>query len=92
MFAAAAQQAGAVAAAEGVVGLILRGKRREKLTRGLGVVRDVPAAAIIRWATGGVADVAVSREVGPEPNGNICNRSARGNPKRAILHLITGEP
>jgi hypothetical protein len=47
LFAAAAQDAGAISVAESIIGPVLHRKRRVKLTRGFRVVPNVPAAAII---------------------------------------------
>jgi hypothetical protein len=59
LFAAAAQDAGAISVAQSIIGPVLHRKRRVKLTRGFRVVPNVPAAAIIRWAMDGVADAAI---------------------------------
>jgi hypothetical protein len=59
LFAAAAQDARAISVAQSIIGPVLQRKRRVKLTRRFRVALNVPAAAIIRRAMGGVADAAI---------------------------------
>ena len=59
LFAAAAQDAGAISVAESIIGPVLHRKRRVKLTRGFIVVLNIPAAAITRRAMDDVAYAAI---------------------------------
>ncbi len=85
LFAAAAQDAGAITAAESIIRPVLHRKRREKLTRGFGVALNIPAAAITRRAMDGVAYAAIGRKTCPESDSDVGSCGASRNSIRAAL-------